>query len=81
MAKRTGDERRSVAIDSDVYGEVCRLAEEAETTRGAVASAVIRLGLKYYRARWSQFLQTYPELRPNGRDIPYTTNTPVVPRQ
>lgn len=81
MNKSSEYTRRSVAIDSDMYEQVELLAAEADTTKGAVASAIIRIGLKYYRARWTEFLRQHPELAPNGREDPYTTTVPVVPRR
>lgn len=70
---------KSVAVDAEVYQEVCRLAEEAGTTKGAVLSAIARLGLPYYQNRWREFLKMYPELGRNGRAVPYTQDRPTVP--
>lgn len=69
----------SVALAEDVYRAIAELAEAAEAPKGEVASAVIRLGLKYYRNRWKQFLETYPELASEQNAVPYTTNRPTVP--
>lgn len=79
MPSKNGTYTNSVAIDRAMYEAVSKLAEEAGTSKGNVATAILRLGIAYYRNRWADFVKQYPELSPNGTPIQYTQNRPTVP--
>ena len=67
----------SIAVDQDVYEAISKLAGEAQTTLGSVASAILRLGLPYYQNRWKQFMEMYPEMSRNGPAARYTPDRPT----
>ena len=72
MSAEQGDGTKSVAIERDLYDKISELAQQAGTGKGQVASAILRLGLPYYKNRWSDFLRLYPELSKAGPPVGYT---------